>query len=102
IEWLREAEVTPKAARKALIDRFKKDMGWTSLSSVEFCVPADKKPKKRPLKEHRVGPNGEPIRIDDTLTANAANTERVMGTRTGFRDDGKRQWLVKLRRRTEG
>lgn len=44
----------------------------------------------------------EPIRIDDTLTANAANTERVMGTRTGFRDDGKRQWLVKLRRRTEG
>lgn len=44
----------------------------------------------------------ESIRVDDTLKGDASNIERILGTRTGFRDDGKRQWLVKLCGRKEG
>ncbi|KAH7721568.1 hypothetical protein AAVH_10867 [Aphelenchoides avenae] len=103
IEWLKDNEVS--GGKKALLHRFKKDMGWASLSSQvgdEFCVPANRKPKKHPCKEHTVGPNGESIRVDDTLKGDASNIERILGTRTGFRDDGKRQWLVKLCGRKEG
>lgn len=62
IEWLTDDEVTDgdhgrkkktltdePSPKTALINRFKKDMRWASLSSElgkEFCVPADNKPKK--------------------------------------------------------
>ncbi|KAH7716674.1 hypothetical protein AAVH_15856 [Aphelenchoides avenae] len=71
---------------------------------MEPAGPVKKKTTKKPAKpaKHacataKEGPNAEPIAVCDVTKPADNEVLRIMGTRIGFREDGQREFLVKLK-----